>query len=248
LQTLVRRECRVILRFWSYTLAPATVVTILYFTIFGEVIGRRLGSFGRFDYLEYIAPGVIISWVITHAYAQTAGGILGARIFRYLEELLISPLPHWIVLTGYVIAGVMRGVLVGALMALIALCFTHPHVHSVLVSLAVLDLAALIAALGGFIAALCVREFDQVYGIEALILTPLIYIGGVFGSVSTLPHWAQTLSLANPMFYIVNGFRYGVLGVSDVPIAVSISLMSLAGIVLCFTAVVLMGRGTALRN
>jgi ABC-2 type transport system permease protein len=248
LKTLIRRECGVVLRFWSFTLAPSIVITILLFVVFGEVIGQRIGSFDGFDYVQYIAPGLIISWVITHAYGQTAGGVLGARIFRFLEEILISPLPGWIVMIGYVISGVVRGVLVGAVVAIVVLLFTHLHIHSVAVTAATVLLAALISALGGFIAALLAKDFDQVYGIEGLVLTPLIYVGGVFGSVSALPHWARTLSLANPMFYIVNGFRYGVLGVSDVPVGVAIALMSIAGIVLCFTAIVLMGRGTALRN
>ena len=248
LKTLILRECAVILRFWSHTLAPPIITTVLYFTIFGEVIGKRIGSLDGFDYIQYMAPGLTMLWVIMHAYGHTAGGLAGARFFKFIEELLVSPLPDWIVMMGYVVSGVIRGVLVGMVVVITTLLFTRLHVHSFFASFAVLLLAALVSALGGFIAALFAKNFDQVYGIQIFILTPLMYIGGIFNSVSTLPNWAQKLSLANPMFYIVNAFRYGVLGVSDVPIGVAVSIMAIAGLILCFAAVTLMDRGTGIRD
>jgi ABC-2 type transport system permease protein len=242
LKTLVRREWGTIMRFWFATLAPPVITTVLYFTIFGEVIGTRVGSFDGFELVQYMAPGLIMLWVITHAYGHTAGGFLGALIFRFLEELLVAPLPRWIVMLGYVIAGVIRGVLVGAVVAITMLVFTHLHIHSLAASVAVLVLAALVSALGGFIAALLASDFDHVYGIQNLVLVPLLYIGGVFTPVATLPGWAQTLTLANPMFYIVNAFRYGVLGVSDVPIAIAVWMLSLAALGLACAAIILMRR------
>jgi len=242
LKTLVRREWGTIVRFWFATLAPPVITTVLYFTIFGEVIGSRIGSFSGFEFIQYMAPGLIMLWVITYAYGHTAGGFLGARIFKFLEELLVAPLPRWIVMLGYVIAGVLRGVLVGVVVAITMLIFTRLHIHSLAASVGVLLLAALVSALGGFIAALFANDFDSVYGIQNLILVPLLYIGGVFVPVAALPGWAQALTLANPMFYIVNAFRYGVLGVSDVPIALAVWMLALAALVLGFAATFLMRR------
>lgn len=242
LKTLVRREWGTILRFWFATLAPPIITTVLYFTIFGEVIGARIGSFEGYAFIQYMAPGLIMLWVITNAYGHTAGGFLGARIFRFLEELLVAPLPRWVVMLGYVIAGVIRGVLVGLVVAITMLLFTRLHIYSLAASVVVLLLAALVSALAGFIAALFANDFDSVYGVQSLVLVPLLYIGGVFVPVAALPDWAQALTLANPMFYIVNAFRYGVLGVSDVPIAVAVWMLALAVLVLGFAATVLMRR------
>jgi ABC-2 type transport system permease protein len=244
LKTLVIRELGVSVRFWSVTLAPPIITTILYFTIFGEFIGERIGSIDGVDYIQYLAPGLIVLWVIPYSFGHTAGGLLGARHFRYIDELLVSPLPRWVIMAGYVIGGTMRGLLVGLAVVLTTLFFTHLEVHSVLASVAALVLAALVAALGGFIAAMLAKSFDHVTTIQILILTPLTYVGGVFNSISTLPGWAQQLSLVNPMFYMVNAFRFGVLGVADVPVGVALFTVSAVGAVLWVTAVVLMPRIT----
>jgi len=228
------------------TLAPPAITTVLYFTIFGEIIGRRVGSVDGFDYIQYMAPGLVVLWVIPYSYGHTAAALLGARFFRFIEEVLVSPLPDWVVMTGYVIGGMIRGCLVGIAAVATTLLFTRLHVHSVFLSVAALLLAALVSALGGFITAMFAKSFDQVATIQTLILTPLMYIGGVFNSVSTLPNWAQKLSLANPMFYIVNAFRYGVLGVSDVPIGTAFSIMVASGFVLFLAAMKLMALGSGI--
>lgn len=248
LKTLIIRECGVTVRFWSVTLAPPIVTTILYFTIFGEIIGSRIGTLEGVDYIQYMAPGLIVLWVIPYAFGHTAGGLLGARHFRYIEEVLVSPLPDWVVMMGYVTGGVIRGLLVGLAAALTALLFTQLNVHSVFVSMVALVLAALVSALGGFITAMLAKSFEHVTTIQILILTPLTYVGGVFNSISTLPKWAQELSLVNPMFYLVNAFRYGFLGVSDVPVATALFLVCAFGSVLFIAAVRLMARGSGLRS
>jgi len=230
------------------TLAPPAITTVLYFTIFGEIIGRRVGSVDGFDYIQYMAPGLVVLWVIPYSYGHTAAAFLGARFFKFIEEVLVSPLPDWVVMTGYVIGGMIRGCLVGIAAVATTLLFTRLHVHSVFLSVAALLLAALVSALGGFITAMFAKSFDQVATIQTLILTPLMYIGGVFNSVSTLPNWAQNLSLANPMFHIVNAFRYGVLGVSDVPIGMALSIIGAFGFVLFLTAMKLMALGSGIRD
>ena len=237
LRTLILREFGVSLRFWSVTLAPPVITTILYFTIFGGIIGGRIGSIDGIDYIRNLAPGLIVLWVIPYSFGHTAGGLLGARHFKYIEELLISPLPHWVIMAGYVIGGMIRGLLVGMVVVLTTLLFTHLDVHSIVVSVAALFLAALVSALAGFITALFAKSFEHVTTIQILILTPLTYLGGVFSSISSLPDWAQELAVVNPMFYMVNAFRYGFLGVADVTVGMAFSVVSTFGAVLFLAAV-----------
>lgn len=248
LKTLVSRECGVIVQFWGVTLAPPAITTVLYFTILGEIIGKRIGLLDGVGYLQYLAPGLIVLWVIPYSYGHTAAGFVGAQFFRFIEELLVSPLPNWVVVLGYVAGGMIRGVLVGAVAAVSALFFAHVHVHSAFLSITVLLLAALVSALGGFITAMFAKSFEQVNAIQDFILTPLMYVGGVFNSLAMLPDWAQKLSLVNPLFYVVNGFRYGVLGVSDVPVGAALSIMSGFAIALFLVALKLMAHGSGARD
>jgi len=248
LKTLVSRECGVIFRFWAVTLAPPVMTTFLYFTIFGEIIGKRIGSIRGVPYIQYLAPWLVVLWVVPYAYGHTAGGFLGSRFFRYIEEVLVTPMPGWIVVLGYVLGGVIRGVLVGTIALLVIVLFTHLDVHSVVISLAVICLAAMVSALAGFITALFASSFDQVTNIQALILTPLMYVGGVFNPVASLPVWMRELSLANPMFYIVNAFRYGVLGISEVSLGTALFIMCASGLALFAAAVVLISRGVGIRE
>ena len=248
LRTIVLRECAVIARFWSVTLAPPVMTTLLYFAIFGEILGKQIGPFSGIDYIRYLSPGLIVLWVIPFGFGHTASAFLGARFFRFLEEILVSPLPEWAVMAGYVTGGVIRGVLVGAAAAITTLFVAHIHVSSVLVSTAALLLAAVVASLGGFIAALFVQSFQQVEGIQLLILTPLMYLGGVFNPVALLPDWAQKLALANPLLYMVNAVRYGLLGVSDVPVGVAFWMMGATAIVLLVAALSLLAGGKGIRD
>ena len=247
-KTLVLRESGVIIRFWIVTLAPPIITTILYFTIFGGVLGKRIGAVDGLSYSQFISPGLILLWVIPYSYGHTAAGFLGARIFKYIEELQISPLPGWVVMMGYVTGGVLRGFLVGMVAAAITLLFTHQHVHSISVSIAILLLAALISALAGFITAMWAKNFDQVTTIQISILTPLAYLGGVFNSLATLPTWAQKLSLANPVFYMVNAFQYSFLGISDVSVGLASSVMTVSSLVLFIAALRLMIRNWGTRD
>lgn len=248
LNTIILRECAVIARFWTVTLAPPVMTTLLYFAVFGDILGKRIGSFSGVDYIDYVAPGLIALWVIPYSFAHTAGGFLGSRIFKYLEEILVTPLPAWAVMLGYVIGGVLRGFVVGAAAAVTTLLFTHLHVESVLVTLAAMSLAALVSSLGGFIAALFATTFQQVQMIQTSILTPLMFLGGVFNPVSALPAWAQKLALANPMLYMVDAVRYGLLGVSDVSVGLSFAITGSLAIVLFLVAVKLLDRGKGVRE
>jgi len=247
-KTIVIREYGRIIRIWGQTIVPSAVTATLYFVIFGSLIGRRVGAMGGFDYMQYIAPGLIMMAVITNSYANVVSSFFGAKFGKHLEEMLVSPLPSWVIVSGYVAGGVVRGILVGSGVTIVSLLFTHLHVQHVFVVLAAVLLTSITFALGGFLNALYAKNFDQVNWIPTFILTPLTYFGGVFYSVTLLPAWARTVSFANPILHMVNAFRFGFLGVSDVDIRVAFSLMIAAAVVLFATAVMLMERGSGIRE
>lgn len=247
-KTIVIREYGRIIRIWGQTIVPSAVTATLYFVIFGSLIGRRVGAMGGFDYMEYIAPGLIMMAVITNSYANVVSSFFGAKFGKHIEEMLVSPLPSWVIVSGYVAGGVVRGLLVGVGVTIVSLLFTHLHVqHPIIVAAAVL-LTSITFSLGGFLNALYAKNFDQVNWIPTFVLTPLTYFGGVFYSVTLLPIWAQKLSYVNPVLHMVNAFRFGFLGVSDVDIRVAFSLMIAAAVVAFLTAVMLMNRGSGIRE
>jgi len=247
-KTIVIREYGRIVRIWGQTIVPSVVTSVLYFAIFGSLIGRRVGSMGGFDYRQYIAPGLIMMSVITNSYGNVVSSFFGAKFGKHVEELLVSPLPNWVIVGGYAAGGLVRGLLVGAAVTIVSLVFTHLQVHHLLVVLSALLLTSLTFALGGFLNALFAKNFDQVNWIPAFVLTPLTYFGGVFYSVDLLPDWARALSYANPILYMVNAFRFGFLGVSDVDIGTAFALMTAAALLLYAVAVGLMNRGVGIRE
>ena len=247
-KTIVIREYGRIIRIWGQTIVPSVVTAVLYFAIFGSLIGRRVGAMEGFDYKQYIAPGLIMMSVITNSYGNVVASFFGAKFGKHVEEMLVSPLPNWVIVGGYATGGVLRGLLVGAAVTVVSLVFTHLHVHHLLVVLSALLLTSLTFALAGFLNALFAKNFDQVNWIPAFVLTPLTYFGGVFYSVSLLPGWARSLSYANPILYMVNAFRFGFLGVSDVEIGAAFALMTAAALLLFAAAVALMNRGTGIRE
>ena len=227
---------------------PSAVTAALYFVIFGTLIGRRIGQMDGVDYMQYIAPGLIMMAVITNAYANVSSSFFGAKFQRFLEEISVSPLPDWLVVLGYVGGGVLRGLLVGLVVTIISLVFTHLPVHHVLVIFAAVLLTAVVFSLAGFINGVFAKNFDQVNWIPTFILTPLTYFGGVFYSINLLPPWAQSLSHANPVLHMVNAFRYGFLGRSDVDVVLAFAIMVGAAVALFGIALTLMRRGTGLRD
>ena len=247
-KTIIIREYGRIVRIWGQTLVPPAVTATLYFIIFGSLIGKRVGAMGGFDYMMYIAPGLIMMSVITNSYANVVSSFFGAKFGKHVEELLVSPLPNWIIVAGYVAGGIMRGLMVGAVVAVVTLLFTHLHVHHVPVIILAVLLTSTVFSLGGFINAVFAKNFDQVNFIPAFVLTPLTYFGGVFYSVSLLPDWAQKLSLANPILYMVNAFRYGFLGTSDVDVGMAFAIMAIAALLLFAVALHLLNRGTGIRE
>src|SRR5579872_5932269 len=247
-KTIVIREYGRIIRIWGQTIVPSAVTATLYFVIFGSLIGRRVGVMGGFDYMQYIAPGLIMMSVITNSYANVVSSFFGAKFGKHLEEMLVSPLPNWLIVPGYATGGLLRGMLVGAAVTVVSLAFTHLHVHHVLIIFAAVVLTSLTFSLGGFLNALFAKNFDQVNFIPVFVLTPLTYFGGVFYSISLLPGWAQKASYINPILYMVNAFRYGFLGTSDVNVAIAFMLMIAAGLALFTAAVLMLEHGTGTRE
>jgi len=246
--TIVIREFSRIMRIWGQTLVPPVITATLYFIIFGNLIGSRIGEMGGFTYLQYIAPGLIMMSVITNSYGNVVSSFFGAKFGRHIEELLVSPLPNWLIVLGYVAGGMLRGLLVGLIVTIIALFFTRLHVEHWLVVVAAVLLTSVVFSLGGFVNAVFAKNFDQITFVPTFILTPMTYLGGVFYSISMLPDWAQTVSKANPILYMVNAFRYGFLGHSDVDLGFSFAIMILSVVVLFAACVMLMNRGTGIRE
>jgi ABC-2 type transport system permease protein len=247
-KTIVRKEITRILRIWGQTIVPPAITMTLYFIIFGELIGRRIGEMGGFTYMQYIVPGLVIMSVITNSYGNMVSSFFGAKFGKHIEELLISPLPNWIILAGYVTGALMRGIMVGAVVMVVSLFFTRIEVQHPLVMFTVLLLTATVFALAGMVNAIFAQKFDDIAIIPTFVLAPLTYLGGVFYSIALLPEFWQKVSVVNPILYMVNGFRYGMLGVSDVSLVMSYSVILIAGAILFGLCLFLLNRGTGLRT
>jgi len=248
LYTVARREIARILRIWGQTLVPPAITMTLYFLIFGGLIGSRVGEMDGIRYMDFIVPGLVMMSVIQNSYGNISSSFFGAKFGRHVEELLVSPMPDWVILGGYVAGAVLRGLMVGVIVLCIAMLFTTVRVPHPLVTFSTVLLGAVIFSLAGFINAVFARKFDDVAIVPVFILTPLTYLGGVFYSVKLLPDWAEAMTYANPIFYMVNAFRYGLLGTSDVSLGIAYGLMVVFILVLGGLSLWLLRRGTGLRS
>ena len=248
-QTIVIKEITRFMRIWSQTILPAAISMALYFIIFGNLIGPRIGVMGGFSYMEFIAPGIIMMSIINNAYSNVSSSFFGARFQRHVEEMLVAPVPNWIILAGYISGGVLRGLLVGLIVTAIALFFIGlPSVYNPVIVCAIVILTSVLFSLGGFLNGLFAQNFDDISIIPTFVLTPLIYLGGVFYSIDLLPAIWQSVSLANPILYMVNAFRYGILGVSDISIHTAFIVIGLFIVVLSFLCLYLLHKGTSVKT
>ena len=249
MNTLIRREIVRIMRIWTQTLIPPAITMTLYFVIFGKLIGSRIGTIqGGYTYMQYIVPGLVMMSIITNSYGNISSSFFGAKFSRAVEEMLVSPMPNWVILLGYVAGAVVRGLVVGILVLLIALFFTDLHVLHPLITFASVLLGATIFSLAGFVNAVYAKKFDDVALVPTFILTPLTYLGGVFYSIQMLGEPWQAISRINPILYMVNAFRYGVLGISDVHVGVAFAVMLGFVVALSIVALQLLKRGVGLRS
>lgn len=246
--TIVSREVRRFMRIWLQTLLPPAITMALYFIIFGSLIGSRIGTMAGFDYMQFIVPGLVMMAVITNAYSNVVSSFFSIKFQHSIEELLVAPVPNVIILAGFVAGGMLRGLMVGLIVTLLSLFFSDIHIHSILVMLVVILMTSLVFALGGFINAIYARTFDDISIVPTFVLAPLTYLGGVFYSIDLLPPFWQTVSMANPVVYMVNAFRYGFLGASDVSVPLSIAMLALFAGALGLWALWLLERGTGIRK
>lgn len=244
--TLVRKEIRRFMRIWPQTLLPPAITMSLYFVIFGNLIGSRIGDMNGISYMQFIVPGLIMMAVITNSYANVSSSFFSVKFQKSIEELLVSPVPLHLIILGYVIGGISRGVLVGAIVTIMSLFFTDLSIHNLFVTVYTIIITSLLFSLGGFINAVYAKSFDDISIIPTFVLTPLTYLGGVFYSISALSPFWQNLSLANPIVYMVNAFRYGILGQSDVNVTISLGVISLFCVALYAIAYYLLARGSGM--
>lgn len=246
-RTLVRKETRRFLRIWMQTLLPSAITMTLYFIIFGRLIGSRIGEMGGFSYMQFVVPGLIMMAVVTNAYSNVVSSFFGAKFQRYIEEIQVSPISNHTILLGFVTGGVVRGLFVGAIVTALSLFFTDIQVHHWGVTLGILLLTSLLFSLAGLVNAVYANNFDDISIVPTFVLTPLTYLGGVFYSIDLLsPFWAG-LSRLNPMLYIVNAFRYGVLGHSDVHVGIAFSIVVVFAVIAYAYCMYLLQSGKRLR-
>jgi ABC-2 type transport system permease protein len=247
-QTIVVKEIRRFVRIWVQTLLPPAITMALYFIIFGNLIGSRIGEMAGFSYIQFVVPGLIMMSVITNAYSNVVSSFFGAKFQHHVEEMLVSPIPNHVILLGFVIGGVARGLLVGLIVTVLSLAFTHLQVHHIGVTIAVVFLTAVLFSLAGFINAVYANTFDDISIVPTFVLTPLIYLGGVFYSTEMLPEFWAMVSKVNPILYMVNAFRYGLLGVSDIDVTFAFAMI-IACIVAAYAfSMYLLNSGRRLRQ
>lgn len=246
-KTIVTKEIIRWTRIWTQTLLPPAITMTLYFVIFGNLIGSRVGQMDGFGYMEYIVPGLIMMSVITNSYGNVVSSFFSAKYQRSVEEMMVSPVSNWVILFGFVGGGVLRGLLTGLIVTVIASFFVDLKIYNYFVVVSVVFLTSVLFAIGGFLNALFARKFDDVAIVPTFILTPLTYLGGVFYSISLLPEFWQGVSKANPIIYMVNAFRYGFLGASDIDITVAFVLILVFIAALTSLSIYLLNRGTGLR-
>jgi ABC-2 type transport system permease protein len=246
--TLARREIHRFIRIWPQTLLPPVVTTSLYFLIFGALMGPKIGTMAGVEYLDYIVPGIILMAVINHSYANVVSSFFSAKFQRHIEEMLIAPMPSWVILAGYVTAGVARGIVIGSIVLAIAGLFTEIRIAHPGLALAMALLTAVLFALAGLINAVFAKSFDDISLIPNFILTPLVYLGGVFYSVSMLPEPWATVSLGNPILYMIEAFRFGFLGIADVDIRLAFLITCGFALLLGGSAWLLLQRGIGIKH
>lgn len=248
LKSLAVKETNRYLRIWVQTLVPPVITTSLYFVIFGNLIGDRIGQMEGFSYMEFIVPGLIMMSVITSAYSNVSSSFFSQKFQKNIEELLIAPVPTHVIMWGFVIGGLGRSILVGTLVTIISLFFVPLQVYSWLMVILTLLMTATVFSLAGLLNGIFAQSFDDVSIVPTFVLQPLTYLGGVFYAISTLPPFWQNVSQVNPIVYMVSGFRYGFLGIIDVPILISIGILAVFIIVLYAICWYLIEKGRGLRS
>ncbi|MBL10944.1 MAG: ABC transporter permease [Acidiferrobacteraceae bacterium] len=246
--TIVNKEFTRFLRIWQQTILPPVITTFLYFVIFGNLIGPRIGLMDGFDYIDFIVPGIILMQVITSSYANVVSSFFGAKFQNSIEEILVSPTPNYVILLGYMMGGVARGIIVGLIVTVVSLLFSDLKIHNPGVLMSVVILTSVLFSLGGFTNAVFAKSFDDVSIVPTFVLTPLTYLGGIFYSINLLPNFWQNISMGNPILYMINAFRFGFLGISDISLWISYLIVLIFIITLFTINLSLLHRGYGIRT
>lgn len=247
-KTIVRKEIRRFARIWVQTIVPPSINAILYMLIFGSLIGAKISDMGGFRYIDFIVPGIIMMAVIINSYSNVVSSFFSSKMQNYIEEMLVSPVSNITIVLGYMAGGMARGLLVGSLVAAVSLFFSDLKPLYPIITITVAVLTSMMFSLGGLINAVFAKSFDDISIVPNFILTPLTYLGGVFYSISMLPPFWQSVSMFNPMLYMINGFRYGILGASDIPIWTSFIVIVLFILVLATIAMTLLNKGVGIKH
>ena len=247
-KTIVRKEVLRFSRIWKQTLIPPVITNILYFIIFGNLIGERIGEIESFSYTDFIFPGLLLMSVITHSYTNTVSSLYISKYHRYIEELLVSPIQNYTILAGFITGGVIRGLSVGVVVILAAQFFVTFTVHNTLLMLTVIFLSSTLFSMCGFLNGLFANDWDDINVIPTFIMTPLTYLGGIFFSISMLPGIWQEIALINPILYLINALRFSMLGITDVSIIIAFSIILLFNIVLASLCLYFLNIGKGLRT
>lgn len=246
--TIIRKEVTRFMRIWVQTILPPAITMTLYFIIFGKLIGSQIRPIHGFTYMQYIVPGLVMMSVVTNAYTNVVSSFYGARFSRSIEEIVVSPIPEYLMLLGFVVGGIMRALVVSIVVILLSLFFTHLYIHNFVIMIATVILSATLFSLAGFTNAVYARVFDDITIIPTFVLTPLTYLGGVFYSISVLPPFWQKVSLLNPILYMVNAFRYGILGITDINVHWAVAIVILFTMALFLINLILLRKGVGIRT
>jgi len=247
-KTILIREFLRFIRIWKQTIVPPVITTTLYFLIFGKLMGDRIGEMGGHSYMLFIIPGVVLMSVISHSYANVVSSFFMSKYQKNIEEILIAPVPNAVILAGYVGGGIARGLIVGIVVLIVALFFSPMQIYSYSFMLLIIILTSLLFSIGGFINAIYAKTFDDISVIPTFVITPFTYLGGVFYSIDLLPPFWQNVSLFNPVLYMVNGFRYGMIGVSDTSPLLSVIIISVFIIIFGLFSLSLLNRGVGIKQ
>jgi ABC-2 type transport system permease protein len=249
--TMLRKDIVRMFRIWVQTFLPSVVTSVLYFAVFGTVLGSRVGQMQGVNYMSFVVPGLVMLAIVTTSYANTSFTFFSSKFFaRSIDEILVSPTPPWLMIGGFISGGVVRGVLTGTLVLIVSLFFTglKLSIANALLILLFAILTAFVFALAGLVNGIYAKTIDGINLVPTFVLTPLVYLGGIFYSVHTLPTWWQSITYLDPLFYLINGFRYGFLGISDIPLSVSFGILVVLIIALVAINWYLIRRGLGLRQ
>ena len=247
-KTIVSKEIRRFMRIWVQTIVPPAVSALLYMMIFGTLIGERVGEMDGHSYIDFIVPGIIMMAIITNSYSNSVSSFFGAKFQNYLEELLIAPVHNAVILAGFVVGGVCRGLAVGSLVAVVSLFFTRFSIENPLITLTIVILTSTLFSIGGVINSIFAKGFDDISIIPNFVLTPLTYLGGIFYSIKLLPDFWEGLSFINPVLYMINGFRYGILGTSDIDIRLWFLIIIVFIVIMAAIALRLLNKGVGIKS